>query len=262
LRYELEYWHSAFFLEGVEGYKLRRADQVVVVSSWIKSHLVGHFGLSAENVTVAPNGADVDAFHPDLTKDRDLPPELADAVVVGFVGSFHNWHGPEILGQMALDVAAAEPRARFVFVGDGPEVSTVKRMTASLGERVLFTGRVPHARVPGLVASFDVAVLPESHPYGSPLKVIEWMGAGRAVVAPRYDPLLEVIDDGVHGVLFPPRDGEALAAAVIGLVGDAPRRLELGRAAAKRARSSLTWDDNARRVLEACAKARDLHRCG
>jgi len=111
------------------------------------------------------------------------------------------------------------------------------------------TGGVPHERVPRLVASFDIGVLPDTSFYACPLKIVEWMAAGRAVVAPRYGPVEELLEDGVQGVLFEPRDLDGLVGAVLRLV-DRPRLArELGTAAALRAHGALGWTDNARRVV-------------
>jgi glycosyltransferase involved in cell wall biosynthesis len=120
---------------------------------------------------------------------------------------------------------------------------------------VTFLGRVPHERVPGLVGALDIGVMPESNFYGSPLKVIEWMAAAKAVVAPRYGPLVEVIDDGEHGLLFTPRDVEHLVAQVLRLVDEPALRAQVGARAAARVTRSLTWEHNAQRVLAACEEA-------
>ena len=97
--------------------------------------------------------------------------------------------------------------------------------------------------------------MPESNFYGSPLKVIEWMAAARAVVAPSYGPLEEVIDDGVQGLLFEPRNAEQLVAQILRLVDSRELREKLGAAAATRVTEGLTWEHNAQRVLDACREA-------
>jgi glycosyltransferase involved in cell wall biosynthesis len=180
----------------------------------------------------------------------------AGEAVIGFVGSFQKFHGVELLADMALRVAALRQRVRFLLVGDGPGAAAVRHRLAPLGERVVMTGAVPHAAVPGLVAAFDVGVLPETSFYACPLKVIEWMAAGKAVVAPRHGPLGEVLVDGEEGLLFPPRDLGALVAAVVRLVDRPALRRRLGAAAAARAGASLAWTDNARRVVAVLDQAR------
>jgi glycosyltransferase involved in cell wall biosynthesis len=68
--------------------------------------------------------------------------------------------------------------------------------------------------------------------------------------------MADLYEDGVHGLYFPPKDGRAFAAAVLRLVDDPALRARLGAAAAEHARSSLSWVDNARRVVAACEIAR------
>ena len=251
-----EYAHVPWVPVQLERLKVRRADAITVVSSALKRHVIERYGAAPEKIVVVPNGADHDLFR------SDRPPDLEIAngrpgVVIGFVGSFRKWHGTRLLTEMIRAVGALRPSARFVLVGDGPEAADVKRLIAELGDRVMWMGRVPHARVPGLVASLDIGVMPESNFYGSPLKVIEWMAAARAVVAPDYAPLREVIDDGVHGLLFPPGDASALTARVIQLIDHPFLRESLGWAAAARVRAELSWAENARRVLLACHAARE-----
>lgn len=250
-----EYLHLPFVARWIDAYKLRRADGVAVVSSTLKRLLVESYGLREELVVVAPNGADVERFRPDLPPDPVLPRGPDRDAVIGFVGSFRRWHGTDLLARTIVEVGSIRPRVRFLLVGDGPEAGPVREAVRGLGDRVVMTGRVDHARIPALTAAFDIGLLPETLFYGSPLKVVEWMAAGRAVVAPGYPALSDLVEDGVHALLFPPGDAGALARAVLRLVDDAALRTRLGQAAAERARAHLTWTDNARRVLGACEGA-------
>lgn len=250
-----EYFHYPWVAEALEGWKLRRADAVIVVSAALQQYLVARHRLAPEKVAVVRNGADLAAFRPAAGSPPGPGPRSCDGAVVGFVGSFQKFHGAELLAEMALAVAAARPAVRFLFVGEGPEAAGVRLRTAPLGERVRFTGGVPHERVPELVASFDIGVLPDTSFYACPLKVIEWMAAGKAVVAPCCPPLRELVVDGVEGLLFAPRDPASLAAAVVELVDRPDLRAALGRAAAARAHRGMGWEHNAERVLAVCGAA-------
>ncbi|HVR10089.1 MAG TPA: glycosyltransferase [Thermoanaerobaculia bacterium] len=291
-----EHLHLPLVAGWLEGFKLRRADAVTTVSTALREHLLVRHrlrGWAADKIVVVPNGADLAAFRPDneisplarhlLTNpaaeetcmaaygqtgagaygktcgaphgDTDAA-AVEDEVVIGFVGSFQKFHGVELLADMALRVAEVRPQVRFLLVGDGPGAAQARQRLAPLGSRVVTTGAVPHAAVPGLVAAFDVGVLPETSFYACPLKVIEWMAAGKAVVAPRHGPLCEVLADGEEGVLFPPRDLGALVEAVLRLVDRPALRRRLGAAAAARAAASLAWTDNARRVIAVLDQAR------
>lgn len=254
-----QYLHLPFLSEGLERWKLRRADGVTVVSGALREFLVTTHGLEPDKVVVVPNGADIARFHPAVTPDPELPERFRSGPVVGFVGSFETWHGTDLLADMAREVGHHRPDAGFLFVGDGPEAPGLRRATAELGNRVVFTGRVEHHRVPALVAAFDIGVVAQAAFYMCPLKALEWMAAGRAVVAPRQGPLEELIDHEVHGLLFEPRNPAALVDAVTRLIDDPALRRRLGAAAAERARGSLSWSDNAARVLAVCAEAKRRH---
>ena len=253
--YLSEYLHFPRLARAIEGYKLRRADAVTVVSSTLKRLLVDAYRLPPDRIAVVPNGADLARFRPDLPPDPGarFPPGIGP--IVGFVGSFRVWHGSDLLGRMVLETGRQRPALGFLLVGDGPEAEPVRRSVASLGPRVLMPGRVPHDRVPALTAGFDIGVLPETLFYGSPLKVVEWMAAGRAIVAPGYPALADLVQHEREALLFTPGDAASFIAAVLRLVDDAGLRARLGTAAAERARRSLSWTDNAARVLEACAAA-------
>jgi glycosyltransferase involved in cell wall biosynthesis len=258
--YQDSYVHLPGVSGWLEGVKLRRADAVAVVSTRLRDYLAERHRVDPAKFVVAPNGADLEVFSPRAPRDPDIGWDPAEAPVVGFVGSFRKWHGVEHLGRMLKEVGAARPAARFLMVGDGPEIDVTRNLAKPLGDRVRFTGRVPHARVPALVASFQIGVLPETLFYGSPLKMIEWMAAGKAVVAPAYDPVREVLQDGVEGLLFQPGNADEMIRAVLALIDDPALRRRLGTAAAERAAASLSWEDNARKVLQGCSAALERHR--
>jgi glycosyltransferase involved in cell wall biosynthesis len=120
-----------------------------------------------------------------------------------------------------------------------------------------FTGQLPPADVPPLLARADILALPNpasaiSTHATSPLKLFEYMAAGLPVVAPDQPNLREVLESEGNALLVPREDGEALAVAVTRLVGDAELRRRLGRAARRTVvERDLTWRGNARRVVAA-----------
>ena len=242
-------------VDHLQKWKLHNCQAITVVSTALKHQLAVIHRISEERFTVVPNGADVTRFRAQIAPDAEYQAELADATVMGFVGSFQRFHGVELLAHMTTEIALVRSNVRFLFVGDGPGLPELKRLTAPLGSRVVFTGNVPHERIPGLVALLDVGIMPESNSYGSPMKLLEWMASGKAVVAPGYGPVQELIDHGVHGLVFPPQDADALVHAVLQLVDQPTLRSKLGKAAARRVQGELTWDHNATRVLATCQQA-------
>ena len=178
-------------------------------------------------VSVVPNGVDVERFEPDSDRAAELRRGLGldDAEVVGFAGSLKPWHGVEVLLRAAVLLAGRRPRLRLLIVGDGPERARLEGVAAAtLPGRVRFAGAVPSTAVPAHVAAFDVATAPYVMPasgvgfYFSPLKVVEAMAAARVVVASRFDPIEDLLAG--WGRLVPPDDPIALADEIAAALDD------------------------------------------
>jgi glycosyltransferase involved in cell wall biosynthesis len=124
-------------------------------------------------------------------------------------------------------------------------------------DRTLLSGVVEHRRALELLACCDVCVSPhvpnpDGTPFfGSPTKIFEYMGLGKPIVASDLDQIGEVIEHERSGLLCPPSDASAAAAAVSRLLGDASLRRHLGAGALERASVEYTWTAHIQRVLAA-----------
>ncbi len=125
-RYLDQYFHLPRLPEAIERKQLSMADEITVVSTALREHLIEQYKVPPEKFTVVPNGAGLDLFRPDNVPDPALETGLGKATIVGFIGSFEKWHGPELLRDMVLRVATARPETRFLLVGDGPERKAVE----------------------------------------------------------------------------------------------------------------------------------------
>jgi glycosyltransferase involved in cell wall biosynthesis len=175
---------------------------------------------------------------------------MPDPVVLGFVGFVRDWHGLDaVIAAMAADRAT---RLELVIVGEGPAVTALRAQAEALGaaERVRFTGLAAHEAIPALVAGFDIALQPRVVAYASPLKLFEYMAAGKAIVAPDQPNIREVLTDGETAVLFDPTVPDAMWEAIRRLVADPLLRGQLGAAArGEIGRRDYTWRGNAERVV-------------
>src|SRR6266566_3881819 len=208
-----------------------------------------------DRVHVIPNGVDAERFRPDV---RPAAPGTLGSFTVGFVGSMKPWHGLDVLVEAFARLHGRVPDARLLLVGDGPAraAACADLSARGLGGVVHCTEAVPPLEVPGLLTSLDAAVAPYACANGfyfSPLKVYEYMAAGRAVVASRVGQLQTVIQHDVNGLLCPPGDAAALAAALERLRCEPAVRARLGRAARATVLDNHTWDAVAARVLELAA---------
>ncbi len=239
--------------EGVARRIFAAADALVAVSHEIASYL-NAFPAARGRVHVIPNGVNPARF------PEDLQPSLANAdglFTIGFVGSMKPWHGLPALVAAFEKVHQIAADTRLLIVGNGRAKEELQPGidASGLTSFIHFTGAVDWEQIPALIASMDVAVAP--YPplpnfYFSPLKVYEYMAAGRAVVASRIGSLAHLIEDGVTGLLSSPGDIDALATSILGLKDDATLRQRLGAAARKMVLENCTWDQVVRRTTEFC----------
>lgn len=225
---------------------LRAADRIQVVSpalaSWARAQ--------APEVPVAhiPNGADVAPIA------AAAPADLEGArgrTVVGLVGSMKPWHGADDLLEAFHHVHAAHPGAVLAFIGSGPLEEGLARdaRRLDLEDRVIFTGHVPHARVPSLLRRLDVGVAPYRPVddfYFHPLKVVEYLAAGKPVIYSDQGDLRSLV--GPAGLDYRPGSVGELAERLSAVLGDPVLRARLGRHAAERG-AGLDWSVIAGRVL-------------
>ena len=197
-------------------------DRLIVVSRAIKEKIEDE-GRYGPPVSLIYNGVDLQRYNHQqpcctLHEDYHLDPE---AQIVGVVARLEAEKGHRTLLAAWPEVIAAVPKARLLIVGEGSEQDALESQAGQLGiaDTVIFTGR--REDVPAVTAALDVAVLP-SYREAQGLSVLEAMALGRPVVASRVGGIPEMIDDGVSGLLVPPHDPPALAAALVKLLTDHP----------------------------------------
>ena len=232
--------------EEIESRVLQRADGIMVVSSELVRILVAA-GVSETKIHVIPNGADVSLFDPaDNGQVIRQRLNLGDAFVVGFAGSLKVWHGVDLLVAAFKTLHASDPSAKLLLVGTGPAEDDLRSEVeqAGLGPAVVFTGAIEHEEIPAHLAAMDVTAAPfrrMEHFYFSPLKLFEYMAAGRCVVASRLGQIEEVVTDGENGVLCDPDDVASLADAMLELRRDPDRRQHLASAGRQCVEQDHTW---------------------
>jgi glycosyltransferase involved in cell wall biosynthesis len=237
-----------------ERLKLTRADHVIVVSSRLREYVTAE-GVSADCVSVIPNGADPDLFHP-RSGFSELRQRLGwhDQFVIGFVGSMKPWHGIATLLEALHRLGGPEGSFRLLLVGSGPELPALRQQVerCRLDGCVHMTGDVPHARVPEMLHAMDCVVASyaaDADEYFSPVKLFEYMAMGCPVVAARVGQACEVIDHGRTGWLYCPGNPSELADVLAAVSADDARRREVGAAAREQVLARYTWQHNGRRVL-------------
>jgi glycosyltransferase involved in cell wall biosynthesis len=232
----------------------RLTDRAIAVSGSTRDFLVRERHVPAKRVRLIWNGAPLAEFAPVTAaaalatrRELGLP---ADAPVVGSISRLSEQKGHRYLLDAAARVLARRKDVRFLIVGDGDQREVLRRQADALGiaSSVIFAGH--RTDVPALLGALDVFCISSTYE-GTPLALFEAMAAGKAIVSTAVDGCREVLEDGVTGLLVPPRDPEALATALSRALDDAGLRTAL----AKRAREA-----SARYDIAACvAQMQDLY---
>jgi glycosyltransferase involved in cell wall biosynthesis len=217
----------------------RRAGRIVAVSPTDRMRMIELERIPANKVVFIPNGIPDRPPGDGVRARNELGLAPSDAVV----GTVCGLRPEKELGtaiRALATLAQQRPDLRFVIVGDGTERSHLERLAEELGVQALFVGHRPNDEVPDLVAAMDVVVLP-SRFEGMPLALLEWMAAGKAIVASRVGGIPSIVEHEQEALLVPPRDHIAFAEAIARLLDDPFERRRLGEAARRRQRAEFRF---------------------
>lgn len=206
----------------------RFADAFIAVSHEGRRRMIEIERIPERRVVYIPNGvAELPAG--DGTAVRAELGISADVPLVGSVGHLRTEKAFEVLIEATARLRERSPDAEVLIAGEGPEREMLEGLRSRLG--LADSVHLPGARsdIPDVLAALDVAVCCSDFE-GGPLSVMEYMGAGLPIVATRVGGLPELVREGETGILVEPRDPDALAGAIAGLLEDPDRRRQLGAA--------------------------------
>lgn len=237
--------HKSFGRAGrfVDGLAIRLTDAVVANSAAAAAYAVAHERLDPAKVRIIRNG--VELIAPMSADDRaTIRLELGaapDELVVGCVANYLPVKRHDLLIDAFAGIADAVPGARLVLVGEGPMrlAMEARIRTHGLEQRVHLHGSV--ADPTAMLGAFDV-VVQASRSEGLPNALLEAAAAGRPIVATAAGGSGEIVLDGETGLLVPIDDGDALASALLRLLGDTGLRASLGPAARERVATTFGMD--------------------
>jgi glycosyltransferase involved in cell wall biosynthesis len=190
-----------------------------------------------QEVVALPNGIDCRPFArvPTVRSREDHPLRL---VFIGRIarekGLYETLQGVRLAHELGVD-------ARLVVAGGGAEEPRLRRYAQALGigSRVTFAGPVFGEDKVSLLAGADLMLLP-SYAEGLPYALLEAMAAGIPVIATPVGAIPDVVAEGIHGLFVPPRDGKAIAGALLLLAGDRERLSWMSRACRRRIRAAYS----------------------
>jgi len=241
----------------LETYVASKADAVVVICEGLKQELMSR-GISEAKITVVPNALPEELLAlPAAEKVDEVRRRYAldGHKVIGFFGSFFEWEGVDDLLRAMPIVLKVVPDAKLFIAGGGRQEEALHALAKELdlGDRILFAGRVAHDDINALYAAADVMAYPRLPDrltnMVTPLKPLEAMAQGTAVVASDVGGHKELLTDGETGVLFKAGSYEDLARKLVDVLNGSEDLETMTTAAANGVRLDRRWSVVVQRYL-------------
>ncbi len=209
----------------------RATRHIVTAGEALKQQLIRDNRFDPARITSVPTGIDLARYAPrDRTEARRALGLDANRHYLGIVATLRNWKGHTYLLEAFTQLAPAYPDWDLVLVGDGPQRQNLEKLVAKFGltNRVRLVGN--REDVETWLNAFDLFVLPSYGEEGVSQSVMQAMAAGLPVVATTVGAMAEAVQHERTGLLVPPRNTDALRAALMHLMDDEGLRHKLGTA--------------------------------
>jgi len=236
---------------------LHLSDAIICPSSVTRDYIAS-LGLDRKTISVIPNGVSPSDFSPSL-----LPSREGRIPVLLYIGTLADWQGLEVVIDALPKILEQQP-VRLHIVGRGrsrQRKSLAKQIRKSgLEEHVLIQPAVPHHEIPTLIAEADICLAPlglndRNVTQGAcPIKVLEYMAAGRPLIASNMPIVRELVREDVDALLFSPNAPDDLARQVLALLNDVELSRRLAESASERALIKFTWHESQKKLVKVYEK--------
>ncbi|MGQ0537584.1 MAG: glycosyltransferase family 4 protein [Gemmatimonadaceae bacterium] len=247
----------------------RNAVLVTAGSDWTRRRIERAFGHAANGsgaraMPILTSGIDAERFTPAVSDAAvRVRHSLGSAPVICCVSRLVPRKGQDMLIRALPRVALRVPDVRLLIVGSGPHEGALRRLAhrSAMGERIVFAGAVPYAELPGYFRAGDVFAMPcRARWFGLDVEALgavflQAAAVGRPVIAGRSGGAPEAVRHGATGLVVDPTSPDAIADALIALLGDPQRAAAMGAAGARWMHEEWTWDAIAARLQAQLAEA-------
>ncbi len=223
-------------LGAIANFLYKRSDRIVVVTPAFKDHLMLHWHVPAEKISIVENGVETDLFSPgpsaaNTALRRELGAE--GKFLVCYIGTMGNAHGLETLLDAAAQLRPQNPSVLFLLVGEGAEKEKIKTLAESRSlDNVRFLDQQPREKIPALISASDacLVLLKKTDVFKTviPTKMLEFMSCARPVILGVDGQARQIIEDAGGGLAIEPENSQALVAAINQLFDDRELGVTLG----------------------------------
>ena len=230
---------------------LHLADAIICPSNVTRDYIAS-LGPSRKLVTVIPNGVSPSDF-----SLSPLPIRDGREPVLLYIGTLADWQGLDIVIKALPKILESQPvKLHIIGRGRSRQRKMLAKQIRKLGleDHVIVQPAVPHHEIPGLIASADICVAPlalndRNVTQGAcPIKILEYMAAGRPLLASNMPIVRELVREDVDGLLFSPNDPDDLAHRANILLKDVELSQRLAESASAHVREKFTWHESQKKL--------------
>lgn len=235
---------------------LKKSSGIVCITGGLKDFFVRN-GASADKISVAPDGVDLDEFKISLDKAqcRQKLNLSSDKKIILYTGHLYEWKGVGVLAE-----AAKNSGKDFLFVFVGGTDKDIESFKGRYGdvENIFIAGRKPHEDIPFYLGAADILAIPNSAKsdiskyYTSPIKLFEYMASGRPIVASDIPSLREILDES-SSVMCQPDNPRSLGESIKKILADKKLADSVAANAFSRV-SEYSWDKRSRKIISFVGK--------
>jgi glycosyltransferase involved in cell wall biosynthesis len=236
---------------------LHLSDAIICPSNVTRDYIAS-LGLNRKLVTVIPNGVSASDFSP-----SPLPVRDGRVPVLLYIGTLADWQGLDIVIRALPKILEQHPvRLHIVGRGRSRQRKMLSKQIRKMGVEgsVTVQPAIPHHEIPALIAESDICIAPlglndRNVTQGAcPIKVLEYMAAGRPLLASNMPIVRELVREDMDALLFSPSDPDDLARQVLSLLNDFELSKRLARSASERVLSKFTWHESQKKLEKVYGK--------
>ncbi len=249
---------NVMLIEKLQVGSSKLSDQIRAVAKGIKEKLL-LFGINERKIAVIENGTDVNFFQPmDKREAKKLIGVNPDYLYIGFIGNFAVWQGLDHLLAAIPKVIKTYKDIRFLLVGDGPEMTKIKKSISKLEKgKIILTGSIPYQEANLYINAFDIGIAPfikkRNDGMVSPMKIRDYAACGVPIITTKIRGL-EMVEEKNIGILVSPDNPEILSEAIIKLIGNPVLRRKMGEKGRRVAEESFSWENVVEQILNTINK--------
>jgi len=222
------------------GFLYRHSDRIVVVTPAFEDHLIEHWGVPREKISIVQNGVETDLFSPRDSAALKSRLGLEGRFVICYIGTMGMAHGLETLVEAAARLRDSAPEALFLLVGEGAEKERIMALAQSRGlANLRFVDQQPREKIPDYICASDVCLVllrkAELFKTVIPTKMLEFMSCARPVIVGVDGQARSIVEQAQAGLFIEPEDAQGLAQAVQRLA----RQKDFGEALGRNGRSYI-----------------------